>query len=192
MLSWPIVCAARRLPSASRLPSPSREPISSMARSSALAVAEPQPRFVQPSPLDTLHREGDGAAGADRVEAELVAAPGRAQDGVGVADAAQRAEREQAFVFDANAAVSGSRRCARSRSCMPRSCRASSNGWRVSCSGDRFAAPSKLPLWKLRVGSALKRLNVRRFVAVPSSRYFAVAGPNERFDRSRLIAVTSR
>ena len=60
-----------------------------------------------------------------------------------------------------------------------------------SCSGDRLAASSNVPLWKLRVGSALKRLNVSRFVAVPSSRYFAVAGPNDRFDRSRLSAVTS-
>src|SRR5688572_31371592 len=50
---------------------------------------------------------------------------------------------------------------------------------------------SNVPLWKLRVGSVPKRLNVSRFVAVPSSRYFAVAGPNERFERSRLNAVSS-
>ena len=61
----------------------------------------------------------------------------------------------------------------------------------VSCSGERLTASSNVPLWKLRVGSALKRLNVSRFVAVPSSRYFAVAGPNDRFDRSRLSAVRS-
>ena len=62
----------------------------------------------------------------------------------------------------------------------------------LSCSGDRFGASSKVPLWKLRVGSVPKRLNVSRFVAVPSSRYFAVAGPNDRFDRSRLNSVSSR
>ena len=53
-------------------------------------------------------------------------------------------------------------------------------------------ASSNVPLWKFRVGSAPKRLNVSRFVAVPSSRYLAVAGPNERFDRSRLSSVSSR
>ena len=62
----------------------------------------------------------------------------------------------------------------------------------LSSSGDSVAASSKVPLWKLRVGSVPKRLNVRRFVAVPSSRYFAVAGPNDRFDRSRLKSVSSR
>ncbi len=60
-----------------------------------------------------------------------------------------------------------------------------------NCSGDRRSACSKVPLWKLRVGSVPKRLNVSRLVAVPSSRYLAVAGPNERFDRSRLNAVSS-
>ena len=60
-----------------------------------------------------------------------------------------------------------------------------------SCSGESCSAPSNVPLWKLRVGSVPKRLKVRRFVAVPSSRYFAVAGPNERFDRSRLSATRS-
>ena len=59
-------------------------------------------------------------------------------------------------------------------------------------SGDRRAASSKVPLWKLRVGSVPKRLNVRRFVAVPSSRYLAVAGPNDRAERSRLRSVSSR
>jgi hypothetical protein len=34
-------------------------------------------------------------------------------------------------------------------------------------------------------------LNVSKFVAVPSSRYLAVAGPNERFERDRLSAVSS-
>src|SRR5262245_27181677 len=57
--------------------------------------------------------------------------------------------------------------------------------------GDRLAASSNVPPWKLRVGSAPKRLKVSRFVAVPSSRYFAVAGPNERRDRSLLIAINS-
>src|SRR4029450_14028189 len=59
-------------------------------------------------------------------------------------------------------------------------------------SGDRRAASSKVPLWKLRVGSVPKRLNVSRLVAVPSSRYLAVAGPNDRFERSRLKSVSSR
>ena len=62
----------------------------------------------------------------------------------------------------------------------------------LSCSGERLSASSKVPLWKFRVGSAPKRLNVSRLVAVPSSRYFSVAGPNDRFDKSLLIAVSSR
>ena len=61
-----------------------------------------------------------------------------------------------------------------------------------SCSGEIFSAPSNVPLWKLRVGRVPRRLNVRRFAAVPSSRYFAVAGPNDRFDRSRLNSVSAR
>src|ERR1700754_1586217 len=44
--------------------------------------------------------------------------------------------------------------------------------------------------WKLRVGSVLMALKARRFASVPSSRYFAVAGPNERFLRSRAAART--
>src|SRR5689334_8473648 len=61
----------------------------------------------------------------------------------------------------------------------------------LSSSGDRLAASSNAPLWKLRVGSAPNRLNVSRLVAVPSSRYLAVAGPNDRRDRDLLIAVSS-
>ena len=123
---------------------------------------------------------------------ELVAALRRAQHGVGVADAAERAEREQALVLDAHARRARRRRCARSRWCTPRSSRASSRAWRSASRARGSAASSNVPLWKLRVGSAPKRLNVSRLVAVPSSRYFAVAGPNERFDRSRLSAVSSR
>src|SRR5882724_3286860 len=59
-----------------------------------------------------------------------------------------------------------------------------------NCSGERFTASSNVPLWKLRVGSAPKRLNVSRFVAVPSSRYFAVAGPKDFFERDLLSAVS--
>src|ERR1700722_1191961 len=61
----------------------------------------------------------------------------------------------------------------------------------LNCSGERLAASSNEPLWKLRVGRAPKRLNVSILVAVPSSRYFAVAGPNDRFDRDLLIVVSA-
>src|SRR5216684_1228048 len=61
-----------------------------------------------------------------------------------------------------------------------------------SSSGEMLAAPSNVPLWKLRVGNAPRRLNVSRLVAVPSSRYLAVAGPNDRFDRFLLYSVNSR
>src|SRR3954469_22102376 len=60
----------------------------------------------------------------------------------------------------------------------------------LSSCGDRFGDSANVPLWKLRVGSVPKRLNVRILVAVPSSRYLAVAGPIDRFDRSRLSSVT--
>src|SRR5688572_3819104 len=60
----------------------------------------------------------------------------------------------------------------------------------LSACGEMLSASSNVPLWKFRVGSAPKRLNTSRVVAVPSSRYFAVAGPIDRFDRSRLNAVT--
>src|ERR671927_235663 len=52
-----------------------------------------------------------------------------------------------------------------------------------------FGAPSKVAAWKLRVGSVAIALKASRLASVPSSRYFAVAGPNERRRRSRAIAV---
>jgi hypothetical protein len=54
-----------------------------------LAAAEHQPRFVEESALDAFHREGDGAARADGVDAQLVAPLRCAQDRIPVADAAQ-------------------------------------------------------------------------------------------------------
>src|SRR5580704_18727468 len=63
--------------------------------------------------------------------------------------------------------------------------------WAI-CAGDIFTAPSNVPLLKLRVGSAPRRLNVSRLVAVPSSRYLAVAGPKDRFDNALLYSVSSR
>ena len=59
-------------------------------------------------------------------------------------------------------------------------------------SAETCAAASKVPVWKLRVGNAPKRLNVRRLAAVPSSRYLAVAGPKERCDSCLLRSVSSR
>ena len=45
--------------------------------------------------------------------------------------------------------------------------------------------PSNITVWKLRLGSVLIALNASRLASVPSSRYLAVAGPNERARRSR-------
>ena len=53
------------------------------------------------------------------------------------------------------------------------------------------AGPSNVAAWKLRVGSVLIALNASRLASVPSSRYFAVAGPNDRSRRSRANASTS-
>src|SRR4051794_33860446 len=50
-------------------------------------------------------------------------------------------------------------------------------------------APSKVADWKLRVGRGLMALKVNRFARVPSSRYFAVAGPKD-FAR-RFFAAAS-
>src|SRR4029453_11588264 len=49
--------------------------------------------------------EGDRPTGADRVETELVAPLRCAQHHLGVADAAERPEREQALILDAHSAV---------------------------------------------------------------------------------------
>ena len=107
-----------------------------------IAASEREPRLVEPSALDALHRKRDRAAGADRVEAELVAALGGAQHGVGIAHAAQRAQREQALVLDADAgAACQASRCARSRWCSPRSSRAF---WSASRSAARARG------WQLR------------------------------------------
>ena len=61
----------------------------------------------------------------------------------------------------------------------------------AGCSA-RLGAPSKFAAWKLRVGSAAIALNASRLASVPSSRYFAVAGPNDRSRRSRAAARTLR
>src|SRR5260221_222263 len=65
----------------------------------ARSGAETERRLVdQPLP-GAFHGEREGGAGRDRVEAEVVAQPGRLEDRVLVADAAQRAEGEEALVF---------------------------------------------------------------------------------------------
>ena len=50
---------------------------------------------------------------------------------------------------------------------------------RNPATGETIQIPAKTTL-KFRVGKACSRLKTSRFVAVPSSRYLAVAGPNER------------
>ena len=58
-------------------------------------------------------------------------------------------------------------------------------------SAARFSAPSKVAALKFRVGRVESSLNVSRLASVPSSRYFSVAGPNERARRSRAAACTA-
>src|SRR5262245_44156174 len=64
--------------------------------------------------------------------------------------------------------------------------------WRLAFrdSPEIASASANEPDWKLRVGSAFRRLKVNRFETVPNSRYFAVAGPNDRRDKSRAAATT--
>src|SRR3954454_7339701 len=52
-------------------------------------------------------------------------------------------------------------------------------------------ASANVAAWKLRVGSVAMALNASRLASVPSSRYLAVAGPNERARRSRAAASTA-
>ena len=84
---------------------PRARPISSIARSSASPLAERQPRLVE-QPRST-HSIAKAIVPPVLIVSmpELVAALRRAQHGVGVADAAQRAQREQALVLEAHAAV---------------------------------------------------------------------------------------
>jgi hypothetical protein len=56
-----------------------------------ISASESQPRLVKPSTFDTLHGEGDRAADTDRVDAQLVAQLGRAENDVGIAHPTQRA-----------------------------------------------------------------------------------------------------
>ena len=58
-------------------------------------------------------------------------------------------------------------------------------------SADSMGASAKVADWKLRVGRVLIALNANRFASVPSSRYFAVAGPKERSRRSLAAASTA-
>ena len=64
---------------------------------------------------------------------------------------------------------------------------------RCSCRSSAASAdaPSKSAAWKLRVGRVEIVLKARRLANVPSSRYFAVAGPKER-SRSSLASATTR
>ena len=61
----------------------------------------------------------------------------------------------------------------------------------ASSSAASCGAPSNVAVWKLRLGSVLIALNASRLASVPSSRYLAVAGPNERARRSRAAPSTA-
>src|SRR5215471_12516153 len=74
---------------------------------------------------------------------------------------------------------------------MPSASLACSPASSSACSPASFAAPSNAAAWKFLAGSAAIALNVSRLASVPSSRYFAVAGPNERSRRSRAAARTA-
>ena len=186
----------RRLPSASRSPSPSRRPITSSARSRACAVAELQPRRVEQTALDAFHGKGDRAAGADRVEPQLVAPPRRPQHDVRIARCRTAGRARTGFRIPAARpaavaiAVRRGRRYARSRSCRRRNWRGSSRASAVSCSGERAAAAGKRSLLKIARRQAPRRLKTSRLAAVPSSRYLAVAGPND-LSESCLASATS-
>src|SRR5690349_2013224 len=60
-----------------------------------------------------------------------------------------------------------------------------------SCLAASFGASANVAAVKLRVGSVLTALKASRLASVPSSRYFAVAGPKLRARRSRAAARTA-
>jgi len=61
----------------------------------------------------------------------------------------------------------------------------------ASSSAASCGASANVAAWKFRVGRVLIALKASRLASVPSSRYFAVAGPNERARRSRAAASTA-
>ena len=65
--------------------------------------------------------------------------------------------------------------------------------WRIPArsSAASRGASAKVAAWKLRVGRVLMALKASRLASVPSSRYLAVAGPNERARRSRAAPSTA-
>src|SRR5436190_12343449 len=65
----------------------------------SVAVAESQPGLAEQSALGAFHRKRDRPAGANRVEAQIVAQLRRQQDNVRIANAAQRTQSKQIFVF---------------------------------------------------------------------------------------------
>ena len=60
-----------------------------------------------------------------------------------------------------------------------------------SCSAASCGAPSNVAAVKLRVGSVDTALKASRLASVPSSRYFAVAGPKLRRAQVRAAARTA-
>src|SRR5512140_3532870 len=63
---------------------------------------------------------------------------------------------------------------------------------RATCrSAASWGAPANVAAWKFLVGRVLMALKASRLASVPSSRYLAVAGPNERARRSRAAPSTA-
>ena len=158
--------AAARPRSAARR-EPSREQLAQALRARAdrverpqqrRAVAEPQPRLVDQPALGALHRPRDGAAGRDRVDAQLVAAGAGGEHVVGVGHAAQRAEGEHVLVLHplAAAALAGVDVLAADRA--GRAAVAGHPAQLVQLLGRQLGAPSKVAAVKLRVGSVRDRV----------------------------------
>src|SRR5262249_11845960 len=72
-------------------------------------VPEVQPVLAQQAALAALHREGDRGTRGDRVDAESIAQQRRAQHRLAITNATQRAEGEEAFVFETNLCLLGTR-----------------------------------------------------------------------------------
>ena len=122
--------------------------------------------------------------------AEIVSTPSssaqrdRGEHRVGVADPDERAERERALVLDARGAAA----------LRPQDPLAADRARRAGVAHRGPVLERELrasPRRSCGPGSAESALNVSRLESVPASRYFAVAGPNERARRSFAAASTA-
>jgi len=68
----------------------------------SITIAKLEPPLIEQAALDTFHGEGNRAAGADCIQAQIVTAARSPQHDTRIVDPTQRTKSEQIFVLDAN------------------------------------------------------------------------------------------